>query len=84
MLLHLPIAILVTLSPITVSDTVPNFDIVRECRFEGGQPPNSTAALRTKVLLFESFNRRGRSLPVPTKGIAWSRRRSTVSRAISS
>jgi hypothetical protein len=36
MLLHLPIAILVTLSPITVSDTVPKFDTVRECRIEGG------------------------------------------------
>ena len=36
MLLHLPIAILVTLSPVAVSDTVPKFDIVRECRFEGG------------------------------------------------
>jgi hypothetical protein len=36
MLLHLPIAILATLSPIAVSDTVPKFDIVRECRFEGG------------------------------------------------
>ena len=41
MLLHLPIAILATLSPIAVSDTVPKFDIVRECRFEGG----STAEL---------------------------------------
>ena len=36
MLLHLPIAILATLSPVAVSDTVPKFDIVRECRFEGG------------------------------------------------
>jgi hypothetical protein len=36
MLLHLPIAILATLSPIPVSDTLPKFDIVRECRFEGG------------------------------------------------
>jgi hypothetical protein len=36
MLLHLPIAILATLSPITVSDTVPKFDIVRECGIEGG------------------------------------------------
>jgi hypothetical protein len=35
MLLHLPIAILATLSPIAVSDTVPKFDIVRECRLEG-------------------------------------------------
>jgi hypothetical protein len=36
MLLHLPIAILATLSPVAVSDTVPKFEIVRECRFEGG------------------------------------------------
>jgi hypothetical protein len=36
MLLHLPIAILTTLAPIPVSDTVPKFDIAKECRFEGG------------------------------------------------
>jgi hypothetical protein len=36
MLLHLPIAIMATLSPVAVSGTVPKFDIVRECRFEGG------------------------------------------------
>ena len=36
MLFHLPIAILATLSSIAVSDTVPKFDIVRECNFEGG------------------------------------------------
>src|ERR1700758_1281602 len=36
MLLHLPIAILATLSPIAVSNTVPKFDTVRECRIEGG------------------------------------------------
>jgi hypothetical protein len=36
MFLHLPIAILATFSPIVVSDTVPKFDIVRECRIEGG------------------------------------------------
>jgi hypothetical protein len=36
MLLHLPIAIMATLSPVAVSDAVPIFDIVRECRFEGG------------------------------------------------
>jgi hypothetical protein len=35
MLLHLQIAIVATLSPVAVSDTVPKFDIVRECRFEG-------------------------------------------------
>ena len=36
MLLHLPIVIMATLSPVAVSDTVPKFDIVKECRFEGG------------------------------------------------
>ena len=36
MFLHLPIVIMATLSPVAVSDTVPQFDIVRECRFEGG------------------------------------------------
>jgi hypothetical protein len=36
MLLHLPIVIMATLSPVAVSDTVPKFDIARECRFEAG------------------------------------------------
>jgi hypothetical protein len=36
MLLHLLIAIMATLSPVAVSDTVPNFDVAKECRFEGG------------------------------------------------
>jgi|ERR1700675_2480013 hypothetical protein len=40
MLLHLPIAILATLSPIHVSDTVATFDIARECRYEGGSAAN--------------------------------------------
>src|ERR1700749_971552 len=35
MLLHLPIVVMATLSPVAVSDTVPKFDIVKECRFEG-------------------------------------------------
>ena len=35
MFLHLPIAMMAMLSPIAVSDTVPSFSIVRECRFEG-------------------------------------------------
>ena len=34
MLLHLPIAILTTLSPIPVSETVPKFDIAKACRLE--------------------------------------------------
>jgi hypothetical protein len=36
MLLHLPIVVMATLSPVAISDTVPKFDIVRECRLEGG------------------------------------------------
>lgn len=36
MLLHLPIAILASLSPIAISDVMPKFDIAKECRFEGG------------------------------------------------
>ncbi len=41
MLTHLPIVILASLPFTEVADTVPNFDIVRECRSEGG----STATL---------------------------------------
>ena len=40
MLLHLPIVVLATLSPVAVSDTVPTFDIVKECRSEGGSADN--------------------------------------------
>jgi hypothetical protein len=36
-LLHLPFVIMATLSPIPVSDAVPQLDIVKECRFEGGE-----------------------------------------------
>src|ERR1700757_1479327 len=52
-LLHLPPAILATLSPIPVSNTVPTFDTVKECRFEAGSvvgfdrcSRDETAALR--------------------------------------
>ena len=34
MLLHLPIAIIATLSPIAISETVPKFDIAKQCGFE--------------------------------------------------
>jgi hypothetical protein len=36
MLIHLPIIILTSLHPVTIADAVPQFDIVRECRGEGG------------------------------------------------
>jgi hypothetical protein len=35
MLIHLPIVILASLHPIAVANTVPQFDIARECRDEG-------------------------------------------------
>lgn len=35
MLLHLPIVLAATLSPVAYSDAVPAFDIAKECRFEG-------------------------------------------------
>jgi hypothetical protein len=38
MLLHLPMVILATLSPIAISDPVPKFDIARECHFESESP----------------------------------------------
>jgi hypothetical protein len=56
MLLHLPIAIMATLSPIPVADAVPTFNIARECRYEGGSAANvercsqdETAALGLKT-----------------------------------
>ena len=36
MLVHLPIVVMATFAPIAVSDTVPRFDVAKECRFEGG------------------------------------------------
>jgi hypothetical protein len=39
MLLHLPIFILTSLHPTLVADSPPKFDIVRECRSEGGSKP---------------------------------------------
>ena len=36
MLFHLPIALMAAFSPVAVTDAVPKFDIVKECRFEGG------------------------------------------------
>jgi hypothetical protein len=62
MLLHLPIVIMATLSPVAVSDTVPNFDIVKECRFEGGSSVeydhcsgDESTALRTLVQGWAKF-----------------------------
>jgi hypothetical protein len=46
MLVHLPIVIMTSLHPITVADTVPKFDIARECRSEGsGSKPTQDRCL---------------------------------------
>jgi uncharacterized protein YecT (DUF1311 family) len=50
MLLHLPIAILATLSPIPVSNTVPTFDVVRECRYEGGSTADLERCSRDEAI----------------------------------
>ena len=55
MLLHLPIAILVTLSPVAVSDTVPKFDIVRECRFEGGSTVEFDRCSQDEAVMLEQL-----------------------------
>ena len=51
MLLHLPILVLATLSPVAVSDTVPTFDILKECRYEGGSAANVEQCLRDEAAL---------------------------------
>ena len=55
MLLHLPIAILATLSPVAVSDTVPKFDILRECRFEGGSTVDFDRCSQDEAEAFEQL-----------------------------
>jgi hypothetical protein len=55
MLLHLPIAILTTLSPISVSDMVPKFDTVRECRFEGGPSVDVARCYRDEAAAFRQL-----------------------------
>ena len=55
MLLHLPIAILVTLSPIAVSSSVPQFDIARECRFEGGSTAIFERCLQDEAAAFSEL-----------------------------
>jgi hypothetical protein len=51
MLLHLPILVLATLSPVAVSDTVPTFDILKECRYESGSAANVEQCLRDEAAL---------------------------------
>jgi len=55
MLLHLPIVILATLSPIAVSDTVPKFDVVKECRYEGGSTADFDRCSRDEAVALEQL-----------------------------
>jgi hypothetical protein len=55
MLLHLPIVILATLSPIAVSDTLPKFDTVRECGFEGGSTADIDRCSRDEAAALEQL-----------------------------
>jgi len=77
MLLHLPIAILAAFSPVAVSDAVPKFDIVRECRFEGGSTADidrcsdgESAALRQLETEWAQFVGVDRRLCMATATIA--------------
>src|SRR5260370_16990232 len=77
MLLHLPIVILATLSPIAVSATLPKFDIVRECNVEGGPrgdvarcSRDEAAALRQLQeawVPFAGADRKAVTFPIPLR-----------------
>ena len=49
MLLHLPIVILTTFSPVAVSASLPQFDILKECRFEGGSSASFDQCLKDET-----------------------------------
>jgi hypothetical protein len=55
MLLHLPIVMLATLSPVAVSNTTPKFDIARECRFEGGSTADIDRCHQDEAEAFEQL-----------------------------
>jgi hypothetical protein len=80
MLLHLPIAILAMLSPIAVSSSVPQFDIAKECRYEGGSTAifercskdetTALAQLRTEWAQFASTDQKTCMVTTTTGGFA--------------
>jgi hypothetical protein len=67
MLLHLPIVMLTTLSPIAISDTVPKFDIVRECRIEGGPAGNVDRCAQDEAAALGQLNTEWTQLLGPDK-----------------
>jgi hypothetical protein len=73
MVLHLPIVILTTLSPIAVSGSVPQFNIARECQFERGSSTivgrcsrDETAALSQLRTEWTQFGRSDQTLCIGT------------------
>jgi len=55
MLVHLPIVILATLSPIAISDAAPKFDIAKECRFESETSGNRDRCSRDEADALEKL-----------------------------
>ena len=56
MLLHLPIVVLATVSPVAVSDTPPKFDTVRECAFEGGSTVDIDRCSRDEATALRKYS----------------------------
>jgi hypothetical protein len=83
MLLHLPVAIMTTLSPIAVSDSVPQFDIVRECRFEGGSTAIFDHCSQNEAAALSKLKTKWAEFGMPIRKPASLRPRSAVSRATS-
>jgi hypothetical protein len=84
MLLHLPIAILATLSPIAVSGSVPQFDIARECRFEGGSNAVFEQCSRDETTALSQLRAEWPQFRRADQKNCMARRRPAASRAMSS
>ena len=79
MLLHLPIAILATLLPTAASDSVPQFDIPSECRFEGGSKANVERCSQDEAAALARLTTEWAQSQEPTRRPVWSLQRPAVS-----
>jgi hypothetical protein len=70
MLAHLPIIILASFPLTTVADSVPKFDIARECRSEGGSQATLEQCAADEAKATINFNRNGPSSALTTKPFA--------------
>jgi len=68
MLLHLPIVVLATVSPVAVSDTPPKFNTVRECAFEGGSTVDIDRCSRDEATALRQLQREWTSFAGADKG----------------